>query len=95
MHLQRVIYVLLRRYYLAIRINKKNNKFNISRYRKEGMEKEWMAYDVKARKKVKLVDPELVTLKNGRKALKGKSIETKNTLFRIISPKDAEEFSSK
>ena len=59
------------------------------------MKEEWMAYDVKARKKVKLVDPQLVTLKNGRKALKGKSMETGNTLFRIISPKDAEKFSSK
>ena len=40
------------------------------------MAKEWIAYDVKARKKVKLVDPKLVTMKNGRKALKGKSKET-------------------
>ena len=59
------------------------------------MAKEWIAYDVKARKKVKLVDPKLVTLKNGRKALKGKSAETGISLFRIISPKDAEKFSSK
>ena len=59
------------------------------------MTKEWIAYDVKARKKVALVDPELVTLKNGRKALKGKSKETGNTLFRIIGPKDAEEFLKK
>ena len=49
---------------------------------------------MKARKKVKMVDPELVTLKNGRKALKGKSIETGISLFRIISPEDAEKFSS-
>ena len=59
------------------------------------MAKEWIAYDVKARKKVKLVNPELVTLKNGRKALKGKSAGTGISLFRIISPKDAEKFSSK
>ena len=59
------------------------------------MVKEWIAYDVKARKKVKMVDPELVTLKNGRKALKGKSIETGISLFRIISPEDAEKFSAK
>ena len=60
-----------------------------------GMDKEWIAYDVKARKKVKMVDPELVTLKNGRKALRGKSKETGISLFRIISPKDAEKLSSK
>ena len=59
------------------------------------MVKEWIAYDVKARKKVKMVDPELVTLKNGRKALKGKSAETGISLFRIISPEDAEIFASK
>ncbi len=59
------------------------------------MVKEWTAYDVKARKTVKLVDPELVTLKNGKMALKGKSIETGISLFRIIGPKDAKEFSSK
>ena len=60
-----------------------------------GMTKDWIAYDVKARKKVKMVDPELVTLKNGRKAIKGKSVETGISLFRIISPEDAEKFSSK
>jgi hypothetical protein len=59
------------------------------------MTKEWIAYDVKARKKVKLADPKLVTLKNGKKALKGKSMETGISLFRIISSRDAEEFSSK
>lgn len=58
------------------------------------MSKEWTAYDVKARKTVKLVKPELVTLKNGRKALKGKSMETGISLFRIISPEDAKKFSS-
>ncbi|HJJ21634.1 MAG: hypothetical protein O2834_03840 [Crenarchaeota archaeon] len=44
------------------------------------MVKEWTAYDVKARKTVKLVDPELVTLKNGKMALKGKSISRRNGL---------------
>ena len=59
------------------------------------MTQEWTAYDVKARKKVKLVDPQLVTLKNGRKALKGKSIETGISLFRIIGPEDAKKFNQK
>jgi len=59
------------------------------------MDEEWTAYDVKARKKVKLVDPKLVTLKNGRKALKGKSIETGIALFRIIGPEDAKKFNQR
>ncbi|WP_182134692.1 hypothetical protein [Nitrosopumilus sp. b1] len=56
------------------------------------MEEEWMAYDVKARKKVKIEDPKLVTLKNGRKAIKGTSPETGIALFRIISPEQAKKF---
>ena len=59
------------------------------------MVKEWIAYDVKARKKVKIMDPKLVTLKNGRKALMGNSAETGISLFRMISTEDAEKFSSK
>ena len=57
--------------------------------------KEWIAYDVKARKKVKLLNPEIVTMKNGKKAVKGKSMETGISLVRIISSEDAEKFSSK
>jgi len=56
------------------------------------MEDEWIAYDVKARKKVKIEDPKLVTLKNGRKAIKGTSPETGIALFRIISPEQAKKF---
>jgi hypothetical protein len=51
---------------------------------------EFEAFDVKARKKVKLVNPELVTLKNGRYAVKGKSPLTGITIYRIISKADAE-----
>ena len=58
------------------------------------MAKEWVAYDVKARKKVKMVDPKLVTLKNGKMALKGTSAETGISLFRIIGPEDAKIFKS-
>ena len=56
------------------------------------MEEEWLAYDVKARKKVKMEDPKLVTLKNGRKAVKGTSPETGIALFRIISAEQAKKF---
>ena len=56
------------------------------------MEEEWMAYDVKARKKVKIQDPKLVTLKNGKMAIKGKSPETGIGLFRIVSKEQAKKF---
>jgi len=44
---------------------------------------EWTAYDVKARKKVKIQDPKVVKMKNGRYAIKGTSPLTGNTVFRI------------
>lgn len=56
------------------------------------MAKDWIAYDVKARKKVKMVEPKLVTLKNGKFALKGTSEESGIVLFRIIGSEDAEKF---
>ena len=56
------------------------------------MEEEWMAYDVKARKKVKIKDPKLVKLKNGRPAIRGTSPETGIGLFRILSKEQAKKF---
>ena len=44
---------------------------------------EWTAYDVKARKKVKIQNPKVVKMKNGRYAIKGTSPLTGNTVFRI------------
>ena len=52
--------------------------------------KEYEAYDVKARKKVKIVDPEVVQLKNKHWALKGKSSETGSTVFRMLGKDEAE-----
>ena len=92
MYFCNVIYVLLKIFYLFIRINNNNNKFNILNRRRKGMKEEWIAYDVKARKKVPIKDPKLVTLKNGRKAIKGISPETGIALFRIIGPEDAKKF---
>ena len=46
---------------------------------------EYTAYDVKAKKKVKIVDPKLVKMKNGRYAMKGKSAVTGINVFRILS----------
>jgi hypothetical protein len=52
--------------------------------------KEYEAYDVKARKKVKILEPKLVQLKNNRWAVKGKSSVTGLTVFRILGKIEAE-----
>ena len=44
---------------------------------------DWTAYDVKARKKVKIQNPKVVKVKNGRWAIKVRSPLTGNTVFRI------------
>lgn len=46
---------------------------------------EYTAYDVKAKKKVKIVDPKVVKMKNGRYAMKGKSAVTGINVYRILS----------
>lgn len=53
--------------------------------------KEYEAYDVKARKKVKIVDPKIVQLKNDKWAIKGKSSATGSTVFRILGKAEAEQ----
>lgn len=53
---------------------------------------ELTAYSVKLRKTVVIKDPELVTLKNGRKAVRGVTEEDPSSrVFRIVSDKQAEE----
>ena len=54
--------------------------------------KEYIGYDVKARKKVKILEPEAVQMKNKRWAIKGKSAETGLTIYRIIGKEEAEQF---
>lgn len=44
----------------------------------------WKAYDVKAKAKVMIQNPVIVTLKNGRNAIKGTSSKTGIKVFRII-----------
>ena len=50
---------------------------------------DFTAYDVKAKKKVKIQNPKLVKMKNGRFAVKGTSTSTGNTVFRILSKEEA------
>jgi hypothetical protein len=57
--------------------------------------KEITAYNVKTRKQTTINNPKLVTLKNGRQAIKGIAADdSKTTLFRIISAADAKNFKS-
>ena len=54
---------------------------------------ELTAYSVQLRKTVDILNPKLVTLKNGRKAIQGVAAEdTSDKVLRIISDKDAAEF---
>ena len=53
---------------------------------------ELTAYSVKLRKIVAIKDPELVTLKNGRMAVRGVAEEDPSSkVFRIVSDKQVEE----
>ena len=53
---------------------------------------ELKAYSVKLRKMVSIKDPEIVTLKNGRKAVRGVASEDPSSkVLRIVSDKQAEE----
>ncbi len=53
---------------------------------------ELTAYSLTLRKMVAIKDPELVTLKNGRKAVRGVAAEDPSSkVIRIVSDKQAEE----
>ena len=49
---------------------------------------ELTAYDVKAKKKVKIENPKVVKMKNGRWAVTGKSAVTGNKVYRILSKEE-------
>ena len=54
------------------------------------------AYSVKLRKMVTIKDPELITLKNGAKAVRGVAAEDPSSkVFKILSKKQAEEIEGK
>lgn len=56
---------------------------------------EWEAFDVKARKRVKILNPEFVQLKNGRWAVVGKSSETGIRVFRFLTKEEVEKYVKK
>jgi hypothetical protein len=58
--------------------------------------KEVSGYNVKTRQKTNIKNPQLITMKNGRKAIKGIATEDgKTTLYRMISDAEAKDFESK
>lgn len=56
---------------------------------------EWQAFDVKARKKVKINNPQFIQLKNGRWAVTGTSAETGIKVFRFLSKEEVEKYVKK
>jgi hypothetical protein len=55
--------------------------------------KEILAYNVKTRKKTSINNPQLVTMKNGRKAITGVAADDgKTKLYRMISEDEARSF---
>ena len=56
------------------------------------MEKVWTTYDEDVGITVNLVDPELITLANGQKAVIGESEVTGKLLYKIISSEEAQRF---
>ena len=59
------------------------------------MEKVWTVYDEDAGRSVNLVDPELISLANGQKAVMGESEVTGKLLHKIISSEEAKIFFAK
>ncbi len=57
---------------------------------------ELTAYCLPLRKRCEILEPSLVTLKNGRKAVRGKAKEAPQfTVFRILSDSEAKQLESK
>jgi hypothetical protein len=55
--------------------------------------KDISAYNVRTRKKTTINEPKLVTMKNGRKAIKGIAADDgKTPVFRILSVAQAKEY---
>jgi hypothetical protein len=55
--------------------------------------KEIVAYNVKTRQKTNIKNPQVVTMKNGRKAITGIAADDgKTKLYRMVSENEAKEF---
>ena len=56
---------------------------------------EYTAYDVKAKKKVKIQNPKVLNMKNGRYAVTGTSSASGIKVFKILSAAEAKEAAKK
>ena len=56
------------------------------------MKKVWTAYDEDAKMIVNMINPELVNMANGQKAVMGESSKTGKRLYRYISAEEATKF---
>jgi hypothetical protein len=57
--------------------------------------KEVTAFNLRTRQQCTIIDPEIVTMKTGRKAVRGvASDDKKTTVFRILSAAEAKELES-
>lgn len=63
----------------------KSNPKSKSKSKSKSNPKITYAYCVKCKKKCKMINPKEVTLKNGRKALKGECVNCKVMMFRFLS----------
>ena len=59
------------------------------------MEKVWTVYDEDVKMVVSLINPELVNMANGQKAVMGESPKTGKILYRYISAEEATKFFKK
>jgi len=59
------------------------------------MSEKWMAFDVKAKKKVEIKNPQFVKMKNNRWAVVGTSPETGIKVVRFLSKKEVETLKGK
>ena len=55
---------------------------------------ELTAYNVRTKTKVTIVDPEVVTLANGRMAVKGRASDDGGSVMRMVSKADAEQIAA-
>ena len=70
--------------------SKSNPKPKKSKSKSKSNPKITYAYCVKCKKKCKMANPKKVTLKNGRKALKGECVNCKVMMFRFLSKTETE-----
>ncbi len=58
--------------------------------------KEVSAYNVRTRQKTNIKNPQLITMKNGRKAITGIATDDgKTKLFRMVSENEAKDFEAR